>query len=151
VEIGRHHWALLDAPQMGSQGAALRVLKVVLADDYSVENLLTSVAAARSLDALAPDNPIASELAAMREQLDEIHAFVRRTPSSSRSRPLAAEFRILRHFIEEQAKLGVFTAAELDDLITSHTSPSFEEYVNEVVALIHSHHGQSGDDDEDQF
>ena len=37
-----------------------RSLEVVLADDYEPMNLVTEVAAAQSLDALAPSNPLAS-------------------------------------------------------------------------------------------
>ena len=45
-------------------------LRLVLADDYQARSLVTQAAQARSLDALAPDNPLARELADMRERVD---------------------------------------------------------------------------------
>jgi hypothetical protein len=42
------------------------VLRAVLHEDFEPDNLITAVAASRSIDALAPENPIASELAAIR-------------------------------------------------------------------------------------
>jgi hypothetical protein len=109
------------------------VVKVILGDGYTVENLLTSVAAARSLDALAPDNPVASELAGMREQLDEVHSFMRR--ASRPSRPAPDSF-ILRGFVEEQAKRGAFTRSELEELISPQTSPSFDNWLTDVADTI---------------
>lgn len=52
-------------------------LGVVLAEGYKPENLLTSVATARSLDALAPTNPMAAELAAIRETVEAIQALLK--------------------------------------------------------------------------
>lgn len=47
-------------------------LTVVLADGYKPNSLVSEAAQARSLDALAPDNPVAKELADMRDRLEVV-------------------------------------------------------------------------------
>jgi hypothetical protein len=132
IEIG--DGGVIGVNQARDAAAALkRVFEVVLSEEYAVENLLTSVAAARSLDALAPANPMASELAAIREQLDDVATFVRRTRTVRRPDP---EYAILRRFITEQAKMGVFSVEELEDLIGPHTSSAFDRWINEMTRSI---------------
>lgn len=119
------------------------VFRVVLGEEYVVENLLTSVAAAQSLDALAPDNPLASEVAAMREQLeelhvvrkqlDEVHTYMRRTAAAARS---SSGYETLRGFIEEQARAGAFARTELLQLSSHQTSETFDRWVEAVAATI---------------
>lgn len=91
------------------------VFKIVLAEDYAVENLLTSVAAARSLDALAPDNPVAAELATMREQLDDVVSIVRRLDRASRKEQSTTAQAFLRNLMESVGERRL-TDAELGDL-----------------------------------
>jgi hypothetical protein len=50
------------------------VLRVVLQEGFKPDNLITAVAASRSIDALAPENPVASELAAVRDLMDRLTA-----------------------------------------------------------------------------
>lgn len=45
-------------------------LKIVLEEGYQPASLVTEVASARSLDALAPDNPITAEVGTLRELLE---------------------------------------------------------------------------------
>jgi hypothetical protein len=47
-------------------------LEIVLAESYVPRSPLREVAANRSVDQLAPDNPLAAEMAQMREALDQI-------------------------------------------------------------------------------
>lgn len=124
------------------------VFEVVLADDYAVENLLTSVAVARSLDALAPDNPVASEVAAMREQLDEVHKYMRRAAAAARR---TANYEVLKAFIAEQAKAGAFTRGELLGLISFETSPAFDRWLEGVAETIPIRSGLGSYDDEEPF
>ena len=108
------------------------VFNVILSDSYEVENLLTSVAAARSLDALAPDNPFASEVSAIREQLDEIHAFIR---GEVRSRPSPA-YLSMRRFIEAQANSGALGIDDLLSMADGETNAAFHEWVLKVVEMV---------------
>lgn len=50
------------------------VLQIVLQEGYEPDNIVTAVAASRSLDALTPDNPIASELAVVRDSIEQLSA-----------------------------------------------------------------------------
>ncbi len=124
------------------------VFNVILDDDYAVENLLTSVATARSLEALAPMNPIASEIAGMREQLDEVQALLRRTRTSGH---FTQDFVALRRFVEGQAKKGAFTPAEIADTVTSRTSSSYDEWATRVADMIPGPAGPSSYDDDEPF
>ena len=55
-------------------------LTVVLRPGYVVQSPLRTIAAARSLDALAPDNPVAAELSQIREMMERlVRQDVRRT------------------------------------------------------------------------
>lgn len=47
-------------------------LKVILQADYQAMSIVTEVAAAQSLSALAPENPVASELSSLSEKMDEL-------------------------------------------------------------------------------
>ena len=51
-------------------------LRVVLADDYEVRNVVTETAGAQSLNELAPTNPIATELRDVGERLDDVFKVV---------------------------------------------------------------------------
>src|SRR6266699_3290884 len=52
-------------------------LKIVLADGYVPPSPLRELAANASVDRLAPENPIAAELAQVRENLEELRSFLR--------------------------------------------------------------------------
>lgn len=146
VEIGDSGTVGVNQAREASARLA-EVFEVVLAEDYAVENLLTSVAIARSLDALAPDNPVASEVAAMREQLDEMHTYMRRT---SQPRP-SPDYAVLRRFVEEQAKMGVFEEDELENLVGPHTSPGFDKWLKGVARMIPKRGRPGSYDDEEPF
>ena len=47
-------------------------LRIVLCDDYRPTSPLTNIASRRALDDLAPSNPIAAELTAVREKVDKV-------------------------------------------------------------------------------
>ncbi len=72
-EIGEH----LGAAQADrARGELLRRLQIVLAPDYVPASPLRDVAASRRLDELAPDDPIAAELATVRGSLSQLQATV---------------------------------------------------------------------------
>lgn len=71
IEIGRgERLGVADADR--ARKKLSEALRVVLADDYKPSSLVSEAAGTRSLDELAPDNPIAQELAYMRDRLDLI-------------------------------------------------------------------------------
>ncbi len=124
------------------------VFKVVLGEDYVVESLVTSVATARSLDALAPADPMASEVAAMREQLDEIYSFIRHTSRLSGPSP---DHIALRDFVAALALSGRVTPPELGDLSNASTSSAFEHWLIKMMDSIPARSQLPNYDDEEPF
>src|SRR4051812_18156032 len=94
-------------------------LRIVLDAGYQPANLVTEVASARSLDALAPENPIASELASLRETLDEVHALVRRPTRTNDTR---GDLGVLLRFIERLVEDDRLFPAEVRTLPTDLTT-----------------------------
>jgi hypothetical protein len=86
IELGEY----LSSGLTFAQGEAAKVslqnsLRIVLGDDYIPPSPLRGVAAYQSVDKLAPENPVAAEMARMRETLDEIRKRVAgRTVAASR-------------------------------------------------------------------
>lgn len=76
-------------------------LKIVLSDGYVPPSPLREAATNRSVDDLAPEDPIAAELAAMRETLEEIHKNVM-TPSGQLPPEIRANLRALRTVINRK-------------------------------------------------
>lgn len=72
IELGDHHAALSVTQAEEAKAALERALEIVLRADYVPGSPVAEVAARRSLDQLAPENPIAAELAAIRESLSTL-------------------------------------------------------------------------------
>jgi DivIVA domain-containing protein len=86
IELGEHQESLSVTQAEEGKSALRRALKVVLSPQYIPASPVAEVAARRSLDQLAPDDPIAAELTAIREAVQAIkdEAFiVRRSDSGS--------------------------------------------------------------------
>jgi hypothetical protein len=81
IELGEYPSSGLTYAQGEQAKASLQqTLRIVLSDNYIPPSPLREVAANQSVDELAPDNPIAAELAQMRETLDEIRKRVTLRP-----------------------------------------------------------------------
>jgi hypothetical protein len=114
-------------------------LKIVTKEGYSPENLVTSAAGAQSLDALAPGDPVAAELSAVREQIADLHRItVRSSRAVTRTPRPTADFRAMRRLIEHLALEGGFvTEYELRTLlIDEDTTGSFDNWVREMAATM---------------
>ncbi len=74
IELGEHGDELGVRQAEEGKAALCQALEVVLASGYVPASPLTEIAARRSLDELAPQNPIAAELAAIRESLAALRA-----------------------------------------------------------------------------
>lgn len=99
IELGEYAAAGLTYVQGEKAKAALiESLRVVLADGYIPPSPLKDVAANRSVDQLAPANPLAAEMAQMRETLEEI----RKRLASPRGIPVSirADLGALRAVVE---------------------------------------------------
>lgn len=131
IELGEYAaTGLTYAQGERAKKALIESLRVVLADNYVPPSPLRDVAANRSLDDLAPDNPVAAELAQMRETLLQIDDRISSGPTGWGSD--AQEAQVLREFIRE--RLNKFTEKELLALITDLTSLAHDEWVRSLVS-----------------
>jgi hypothetical protein len=108
---------------------------VVLKPDFKVANLVTEAAAARSLDALAPDDPIASELSALRDKLDELASL---TEASTSIAPNWADVEELKELLEYYAARGNLPPTWLERIDKSNTTIFFDEWLDNLTATANA-------------
>jgi hypothetical protein len=100
IELGaQERLAIADAER--AKGKLRESLKVVMANDYEPSSLVSEAAGSRSLQDLAPDNPMATELAHVREGVELL---LRRTPAEKEGqyrRDSQALYRIIRNLAAE--------------------------------------------------
>lgn len=97
------------------------VLEVVLAEGYEPSSLVTQVATAQSIRDLAPENALASEVADVKQGIEEIRAALRKGDTSKEKERLK-DLRALAVFVNTLATQGRVTEQEIGDLINSETS-----------------------------
>ncbi len=147
IEIGDD--GIISASQADSAKKRLQeTLSVILEEGYKPSSLVTEVARARNLEELAPENAVASEVANIKQRLDEVYLVVRHSP---RERSRSIDMRVLTRFIKALSEDGRLKSEELLDLIDDETSPSFDRWIEEVVAAIPSHTSQDIDLNEEDF
>jgi len=147
IEIGDE--GIISASQADDAKKRLReALTIVLEEGYKPSSLVTEVARTRNLEELAPENAVASEVANIKQRLDEVYLAVRRW-SRDRSRPI--DTRVLTHFVSSLAKEGRLESGELMELINDETSASFDSWVNEVVEVIPKRPRREVDLNEEDF
>lgn len=115
-------------------------LRIVLDDNYVPPSPLREVAANRSVDQLAPNDPVAAEMAQMRETLEEIRRRVmRRTPAIPTS--VVRDIDALRAVIRRN--LTYLDQEDFDMLSTDETSRGQDAWTEEL-----RRQSSSGDDSE---
>jgi hypothetical protein len=128
IELGEYR-EVLRVPQAEEAKASLRkALEVVLDSGYRPASPLTEAAASRSLDELAPENPVAAELGAIREALEEVRQNV--APRSVLPASTRAEIASMRSMIESLVSEGRITEEDLAALIDESTSDAFDNWVD---------------------
>jgi hypothetical protein len=142
IELGEYPPTGLAYSQGEAAKDSLRQsLKIVLVDGYEPPSPLREVAANRSLDQLAPDNPVAAELAQMRETLEEIR---RRVQPGELLLPLsaaaelwstAAELLAMRNFIETVVG-GLYTVEDVANMVQRDTSINHNDWVARQVRTM---------------
>jgi len=131
IELGDYPESGLPAARVESAIDRLNEsLDVVLAPDFEAPSPLKEVAGARSLDALAPSDPVAAELAQMRELLEDVRAKV--TPRRVIPDSMQKDFNAFRQYIKDQVGDGILSAENIQSLITDDTSDPFDEWVRSL-------------------
>lgn len=106
-----------------------KALEVALVEGYQPSNLITEVASARKLDALAPDNPLVQEVASMRVHLEELRELV----AGSFSPGGREDFLALRMFVERLVEEDRFYSEEIEGMIGPVTSGRFDQWAHQLA------------------
>ncbi|GEN80701.1 hypothetical protein [Actinotalea fermentans] len=129
IELGMWGEAGLTYVQGEQAKQSLREsLKIVLAEGYTPPSPLRDLAANRSIDELAPENPVAAELAQMRATLDELRHRVMPRPSIPQN--VREDLKVLRETVERN--LDALEEWELDALWNERTSANQDQWATEM-------------------
>jgi hypothetical protein len=115
---------------IGTSDSLRESLRIVLDADYTPPSPLRDVAANRSVDDLAPENPLAAEMAQMRETLEEVRKNV--TPRTCIPPSTREDISVLRSFIEENIK--ALDPWNIDKLSEGKVSDGQRKWAQELIA-----------------
>jgi hypothetical protein len=136
IELGEYPATGLAYAQGEKAKASLQQsLGMVLADDYTAPSPLRNVATKHSVDQLAPENPLAAEMAQVREILEEIRQNVkpRMVPLGLRPDTQLLRDVIVRHLADLEHR-------DFDMLTTEPASPGLRSWAADLFgqwAKIH--------------
>lgn len=116
-----------------AKASLIESLRIVLADDYVAPSPLRDVAVNRSLDELAPTNPLAAELAALREAVGELSA-KSNPPRIVLPQWWVADLGALHGIIERN--LHLLSVDEVANLTTPETSKAHDRWVSDVLSRM---------------
>lgn len=132
-----------DGEVLGATDAknALRILnlslEIILVDGFEPSNLVTEVASARSLDNLAPADPIASEIAGLKTLMEETHARVQRIDSRTGvQRSFRHDFAQLKAFADHLVESDRLSRGEINALVSDETSAGFDDWAAKAEERI---------------
>jgi hypothetical protein len=129
IELGEYPASGLTYAQGEAAKTSLQEsLKIVLAENYSPPSPVREVAANRSVDQLAPENPVAAEMAQMRETLEEIRKRV--TPRTAASAGMRHDIAVLRAVIKRN--LGDLDDDVFQNLTDEATSPDQDSWAQKL-------------------
>jgi hypothetical protein len=143
IELGEYPASGLSYAQGEQAQKDLRKgLEMVLADGYSSPSPLREVAANRSVDELAPENPIAAEMAQMRETLEDIRKTV--TPRSVIPQHVLADISALRDVVARNIRH--LDDEDLEMLSNAHTSRAQDDWTANLRQALHAKQAKVADD-----
>ena len=146
IELGEYPESGLAYAQGETAKQRLREsLDVVLAEGYVPPSPLREVAGTQSLDDLAPENPVAAELAQMREVLEFVRIQVSRQGGTAGANS-KADFQALRVFIETQVEEGNIGPEEVPAMANEHTSTALDAWVEKLSEIGWSKRTASSDE-----
>jgi hypothetical protein len=105
--------------------------KIVFRDDYKPNSLVNEVAGVQNIESMTPDNPIASELAALTQRVNQIHSSLV-SPRRGDSGYKLADVIVMMELLESLVNRGSVTTADVEGLVTNSTSARFDEWVRSV-------------------
>jgi hypothetical protein len=125
IELGEYSSSGLTYTQGEQAKTSLQEsLKIVLADGYVPPSPLRELAANASVDRLAPENPIAAELAQVREYLEEMRYLLRSRDNSRDSRNFIREILVSNERMQAELASVRAMQAELVSLVSASRTVS---------------------------
>jgi hypothetical protein len=141
IELGAHVGETLGMAQGERAKQALSAaLDIILAEDFEPRSPVTAVALGRRIDEMTPDDPVAADLMAIRELVEEL--VDRPTPDAIALEDVLA----VRTFINELAAQRLLSAEQLRSMIGGETTPSFDAWVNGLIEKMPSGPAHPGED-----
>lgn len=105
---------------------------VVLQEGYKPNSLVTEVAGVQNIESMTPDNPIASELAALKQSVDQIYTSMGATPRRNDNAYKQADVLVLMDLLESFVRDNKATTEQVEALITDTTSVRFDSWVEQI-------------------
>lgn len=108
--------------------------RIVLADGYVPNSLVNEVANVQNIENMTPEDPVASELQAIKQRVDQIYSSMSAStgPSKSNSQYRQADVTSLLKFVESFVASKNVTTEQLKSLITEKTSETFDTWVEGI-------------------
>jgi hypothetical protein len=133
IDLGDH--GSIDMEQGEKAKTKLReAFQVVLNEDYKPNSLVTEVAGVQNIESLSPEDPVASELAAIKQRVDAIYSSVS-TSNRGSSGYHASDVTNLMALVERLIEDGTASRQDLSGLINEHTSTRFDDWVRRMRNL----------------
>ena len=104
----------------------------VLEEGYKSNSLVNEVAGVQNIENMTPEDPVASELQAIKQRVDQIYKAVGTSGSSKQSGFRQADVTSLLKLVESFIAAGNVSTEKLNDLVTDKTSDTFDEWVSKM-------------------
>lgn len=107
---------------------------IVLADGYTPNSLVNEVANVQNIESMTPEDPVASELQAIKQRVDQIYSSLgdstgtSKSSSQYRSADVTSLMKLVKFFVATKQ----VTTRDLDSLVTQNTSEAFDSWVAEM-------------------
>jgi hypothetical protein len=138
IELGEYPPSGLTYAQGEKAKASLQEsLKIVLNKEYSPPSPLREVAANRSVDQLAPTNPLAAEMTQIRESLEDIRERLLRKTVSIPA-PILSDVSVLRQVVRRN--VDYLDERDFEILSTEETSTAQDRWATELHNEWESRH-----------
>lgn len=103
--------------------------EIVLKEGYKPDSLVTEVAGVQNIESMTPDNPIASELAALKQSINQLYSSTGTPPRRGEPSYKQADILVLMDLVEFLVRGSNVNTEKVDALVTDVTSPRFDSWV----------------------
>ena len=138
----------IDLPTGDAAKKDLReALDVVLAEGYEPRSIINEVANVRSIDNMAPSDPMATEISALSRRVEQIYEQVASPQGGQDSPYKVADVKQLTKLVKKLAiEQRPVNREDIAELWSNKISPAFDEWVNERLQEFPEFNEQDFDD-----